>query len=473
MTNINNTPAPPPVNAEALLTVTPDGLEASIIIKPPENDGADLSYAQLKDFLTKNRIAFGIDEALLISLSEKPEYDKDIIIANGIPPEDGENAELIYHIETNRQIKPKEKADGSVDFKDLGTIQEISKDYVLCEKTPATPGKNGTDVKGLNIKQIPGKDIALPEGKNTVISEDKLKLLSAIDGHVTFLNGKISVLNTFVIDKNVSIETGNINFSGNVIVRGDVAQGFSIMATGDVTIEGVVEAATVIVGGNLIIKGGFLGASGGALNVAGNAVCRFIEGGQVTVKGNFETTYIMNASVKCGGSINLVGKGLIRGSYISARSSVTANFIGSPKASAINTVIEIGNDPFLIERLERLSKENEENKKNVANLELMIAPLEKGRMSGSLSYDKFKQLEKATALLDTLTKKYKDSQEQLEKVKTKMSVTINGAINIKQTVYTGVKLIIGPEMLVLQNEYDYVSFIRNADGITFLPLIKE
>ena len=102
----------------------------------------------------------------------------------------------------------------------------------------------------------------------------------------------------------------------------------------------------------------------------------------------------------------------------------------------------------------------------------MIAPLEKGRQSGSLSFEKFKQLEKANLLLETLKKKYKESLAKLEAIKKQISELGNGTINIKQTAYTGVKINIGSETLILQKEHDYVSFLKDADGITFIPLIR-
>ncbi|MCL2099361.1 MAG: FapA family protein [Oscillospiraceae bacterium] len=409
MTNMNVTPK----NAEALISISANRLEALIRITPPENGGADLSYAALKILLAKNRIIFGLDDAVIKSLSEYPVYGKDMPVARGIPSIPGTDAELIYHIETNRQIKPKEKEDGSVDFKDLGTIQNISKDYLLCEKTAATPGKNGTDVTGTVIKAVPGKDLALPGGKNTVLSEDKLKLYSAVDGHAAFTGGKINILDTFIVKGSISVETGNIDFSGNILVCGDVAQGYSLRATGDITVEGVVEAAQVTAGGNLVIRGGFLGGESGALYAGQNAVCRFIEGGQITAIGDVETTYIMNAKVNCGGKVNLIGKGLIRGGSISARKSVTAAYLGSPRAALAATVIEVGGNPLLPENPET-------------------------------------------------TEPSTDQPPESER----------GTINVKNTAYTGLKLIMGNESLILQTEHDRVSFYKDNEGIAFTPLIK-
>jgi len=472
MTNINTPLTPLPVNAEAIATISPNGLEASIKIKPPENGGTALSYGLLKVFLAKNRIVFGLDDNIIKSLGENPVYNTDFIVARGVDSVNGTDAHLIYHVETDRQLKPKEKDDGSVDFKDLGTIQDIKRGQLLCEKIPAVPGIQGTDVKGVKLNATAGRDLALPEGKNTVVSEDKLKLFSGVDGHVTVLGGKISVLNTFVVEGNVSVQTGNIDFSGNVVVKGDVTQGFTIKAAGDVTIDGVVEAAKLTIGGDLVIRGGFLGGESGEIEVSGKTLCRFIEGGKVSVKGDLETTYIMNAEVKCGGAVNLTGKGLIRGGYVLARTSVTANFLGSPKASSANTVIEIGNDPFLQEHYENLSRQAEEHKKNIAGLESMVNTLEKGRAAGTLTIEKIKQLEKATALLDNLKPAYGTIQESLEILEIQIAALGRGMVNVQRTAYTGLKLVIGTETLILQTEHDRVSFYNGQDGITFVPLVK-
>jgi uncharacterized protein (DUF342 family) len=463
----------PPVDAEAFITVSHDGLEASLKIKPPENGGKDLAFPMLKIFAAKNRVIFGVDDGILKSLGEKPVYNTEFIIARGIHKENGTHAELVYHVETHRQIKPKERADGTVDFKDLGLIQEIKKGQLLCEKIPASPGKPGTDVRGVALAAVDGKDIALPEGKNTVVSEDKLKLFSALDGQVTFAGGKINILNTFTVEGNVSVETGNIDFNGNVVVRGDVAHGYTIKAAGDVTVEGVVESAKLTVSGDLVIKGGFLGSDGGELEVAGSAFCRFIEGGQAIVKGNLDTTYIMNARVICGGTVNLSGKGLVRGGYLSARTCITANFLGSPQASSGNTVIEIGKDPFLIAQYEQLTKEAEEQEANIANLEAVVVPMTKAKQSGILTFEKVKQLEQAVALLENLKPAYISLKETLENIEAVIESLGRGTVNVQKTAYTGLKIVIGQETLILQKDHDYVTFYNGADGITFVPLTNK
>lgn len=71
--------------------------------------------------------------------------------------------------------------------------------------------------------------------------------------------------------------TGNIDYPGNVTVRGNVKGGFSIIAKGDIVVEGVVEDALIQAGGQIIVKRGIHGMTKGILRAQGNVICKFIE----------------------------------------------------------------------------------------------------------------------------------------------------------------------------------------------------
>ena len=458
---------PTPVSAEPILIISNNGLVATIKIKPPKNDGADLSYDDLKEFLAKNKIVYGIDDDILHSLANKPVYDREIIVARGVSSKNGSDAELIYYVEMERQLKPKEKEDGTVDFKELGTIQDVDKNTLLCEKKPLTGGIPGTDVMGNRIIPIPGKDRVMPAGKNTVLSDDKLKLLAAVSGQISIIAGKINVVNTFTVQGNVSTETGNINFVGNVVVRGDVMQGFSVQASGDVIVDGVVEVARIMAGGSLVIRGGFRGGETGILDIGGYAACLFIEGGEVTVKGNLQTTYILNSTVKCSNAVNLVGKGLIRGSYVTARTSVTANYLGSANMLPASTVIEVGSDPSLIKYFEALAKEIEPYEKNIAVRTLLVNSLTKSKETGGLTSEKEETLAKESEQLERMQLMYAGLKEEYGILEKQITELGYGTINVYKSAYAGVKIIIGAESLLLQVEHPYVSFSRYDIGITF------
>ena len=467
--NINS---PPPIDASAELIMSDGGLKALIKISPPANGGVDLTYDALENFLAEKKIIFGVDTNALKSLSEYPLYNAELIVARGIPAEAGKDAEIIYHIDTDRKLKPKEREDGSVDFKELGTVHEVKKGDLLCEKKPLTEGTTGTTVTDKTISTVSGRDKALPAGKNTVFSDDKLQLLAATDGHISIIGGKINILDVFTVKGNVSTETGNINFTGNIVVKGDVTRGFTVQATGDITVDGAVEKATVVAGGSLIIRGGFHGGENGSLTAGDNITCRFVEGGSVTVKNNLETTYVMNSEVKCGGEVRLSGKGLIRGGYVMARKSVTANFLGSGNSSTSSTIIEVGNDPLISSRLAEVSKEIEVCKKNISNLELMINTLTQQKNEGRLVAKKAESLKQAEDFVARLKIQSVALGEEYEMLQSEIAEIGYGTVNVRRSAYPNLKIVIGPDVLVLKNEYSYTTFSRSNEGIIFTAMTK-
>jgi hypothetical protein len=462
-------PPPPPVPAEAKVRITRDELEAYITLIPPRHDGPELSLAELKLALIKNGIMHGIDNNLLSTLAENPIYEIEFTIAKGTPKTDGENAELFYKVDMERRLMPKEKEDGSIDFRDLGIIQEVSQGAVLCEKIAATPGIPGTTVKATAIAPMPGKDKSMPMGKNVVFSDDHLKLLAGVDGHISIAGGKINVLDVFVVAGDVSSQTGNISFVGNVMIKGNVTQGYTVKSSGDVTINGVVESAKIITGGDLLIKGGFRGGETGELEIDGNAACSFIEGGTVRVRGNIDTSYIINSTVKCGGSVVLSGRGLIRGGSVTARESITANYIGAAVSSAVTTV-EVGNDPDIIERFKKVNQDMAVQDKNIKGVELVINSLMKLKQINRLPPDKAANLEKAELYVANMKETFLALRDEREVLKTQIEEIGYGKLNVKNTAYHGTKIVIGPEATTLQVDHSFCTFLRDVNGITFTRL---
>ena len=83
------------------------------------------------------------------------------------------------------------------------------------------------------------------------VSEDGLQLISSVSGHVTLENDKVFVSNVLEI-VDVDNSTGDIDYQGNVNIKGNVLAGFSVKATGDICSKwyrGKVQ--TIVAGGNI------------------------------------------------------------------------------------------------------------------------------------------------------------------------------------------------------------------------------
>ena len=104
------------------------------------------------------------------------------------------------------------------------------------------------DVFGQPVRGRRGTMPPVPQGRNIVYSEDRDRLLAACEGNLTFRSGRFHVENVFTVSGNVDNSVGNINFTGSVVIHGDVLEGYSVKAKGDITVMGIVEGARLSAG---------------------------------------------------------------------------------------------------------------------------------------------------------------------------------------------------------------------------------
>ncbi|MCL1804614.1 MAG: FapA family protein [Clostridiales bacterium] len=462
-----------PINAANRMTISSDGLRAELIISAPQNGGSPPTEEKIRASLEIQGVTYGVDEEMIGRIVENPQYDFPYIMARGLEPIDGTPSILEYKIQLGKDIKPKENPDGSVDYKDLGLIQNVKENQVLCVKTPAGEGTPGYNVLGVLLKPRPGRDDPLPMGKNTKLTEDQLQLMAACDGEVDLVGNKLHVLNTYTVNGDVSNATGNINFVGNLLIYGNVLTGFSIQADGNITVNGSVEDANVSAGGNIVIKEGIHGggqdSSQGVVQAGGFVKSKYIQSAIVRAGGDIESTYIQHSNVQSMTNVTAMGtKGTLTGGRVVARNNITAAFIGG-RNSAVPTTLEVGNNPATVEKYHRLEKELETIESQMSSLKPAIAMLEGLEQEGKLSEERLDTLNQARTAYQTLGDNMAVQQKELEAVKEEMASLGYGSINAKQSIFPGVRVVIGSEQILLERQYDFTSFVRGGDGISSVP----
>ena len=146
-----------------------------------------------------------------------------------------------------------------MDFKNLNIVNQVEQGTAICEIIQPEDPVTGMNIYGNEIPGKPGSMPAIPNGDNTYLSEDGTKLIAAITGNLTFSNNRFSVRQQFDVPENVDASTGNIEFAGDVIIRGSVLEGYTVKAGGNVTVYGMVEGAQISAGGNVQLKQGSTG----------------------------------------------------------------------------------------------------------------------------------------------------------------------------------------------------------------------
>ncbi len=443
------------------IRVDANKLNAFVILK-----SGDISKEEIMEAIKSVGIKYGVFEKKVEELAKSPILDEPILIATGKPPVDGKDAVIEYKLSGEKsEKKPVMMKNGSVNYKEVRSYDVVSKGDVLAVKKPATKGKNGVDVFGNDITAKDGKDAKIPIGKNTKLVEDGTMLVATCSGVPKIGENIVEVEEVLEIKGDVGYSTGNVDFPGDVHVKGGVKPTFVVKADGNVKIDGIVEAATVQSGGNIECHG-VKGKNKGIIFANGDIHAMFLENANVKCNGSlYVRDSIVNSVVRVGGSVEVLGgKGEIVGSNVAAKFTVSAKRIGSWMASS--TRIEVGVDPELRDKISELSAKIYIDKENLEKVVKLVEALEKlkKKMGGTLPSDKeevYTKLKKTRySLYATLSKMI----EEMKKCQRKSEIeSSQGKVVVTSQAYPDLELRIGNARLRLNREVGPAQFV-NQDG---------
>lgn len=453
------------------INISRDSLTAYLTIYRALN-GEKLSLADIKTACLNKGITFGLDEVKIMIAIEENNCVVDFPIAKGRPAVHGRNAEIKFHFnEKGIDLKPKELENGKVDFYNIKLIQTVTKGQLLVEKTPATPGIPGMTVTGKELPAKKGKDLMLPLGKNVVPSADNLKGYASCEGHVVFVDRKVSVLPVYEVNGDVDFSTGNIDFVGNVIVKGNIKEGFTVKAKGDIEVFGTVEGGNISVLGNIIIKKGIRGLKKSVIEAKGNIYSNFIE--YATVKADNDIIVneaIMHSTVNAGTTIQVGGRrGLVVGGICRAGKSLICKNIGSSFATV--TKIEVGISPDVRSKLIETNKNLEKIKDNIDKTDKGIKILKdiKNKVS-RLPADKEILLSKLVSTKNQLEKEQADLTYLKFELEDQIKEIEEGFIKVTGVINCGVNVTIGRAYMHFTNEMNKVILKEKGVDISISPL---
>lgn len=296
----------------------------------------------------------------------------------------------------------------------------------------------GTAIPARNGRRPPS-----PVGKNTHLIQNDTLLVADCDGVIRFIRDNIDVNEVLKINSSIDQLTGNINFSGDVSIEGDICDGFSVNSGGNVIVKGVVEDAAINAAGNVHISNGINGGGDNKIIVGGDLRCKYIEHANIHVDGNIYVDYIIDSKVTCMGNIVLSGsRELIIGGEIKVLGELLAKDIGSP--SERTTKIEmIGIKIIDKDKILMLTKERDELKKRQQTIVESAMKLSKNRMSSEDDIaEKIAMVKKQSLIIKDRIELLNNQIHQLEN---EWSMEYPGSISCKRRLYQGVKISFGEE----------------------------
>ncbi|PVE20154.1 DUF342 domain-containing protein, partial [Microvirga sp. KLBC 81] len=147
-----------------------------------------------------------------------------------------------------------------IDYRDLGSLLLVTPGMPLMRRIPPLPGIDGCNVLGQPVlpDELPDTPFNAEMSGVEIDPEDPNLLRAAIAGSPKLIHQGAQVNPVVEVDA-VDLSTGNINFQGSLQVRGDISATMEVRVTGDVVVNGTMEAALVEAGGNVTVKGGIIG----------------------------------------------------------------------------------------------------------------------------------------------------------------------------------------------------------------------
>ena len=331
--------------------------------------------------------------------------------------------------------------------------------------TPADPGTPGIDVTGGTLKPKKVKQLALKHGKNIHLSEDKCEMYADVSGNVTLVDDTVFVSNQYEVPADVGASTGDIEYDGSVLVKGNVLTGYKIKATGDITVNGVVEGATLITDGKIVLKRGIQGKGQANLQAGGDVISNFIESANVICSGKIMTDAVMHSKIQAEDDIIVKGKrGLIAGGSMRTKTRIEAKTIGSTMGTM--TELEVGVDPKITERYRILEKEMDslasEREGLLQNVMLLKKRLE---MKGKLDDEKMASLKRFGDRIKEIDTQLETDSGEKEVLEEELTKKENGKIIAENIVYPGVKMTISSVSNSIKSEVQHSAFVRDGADI--------
>lgn len=419
------------------IDVSLDKMEVICRFYPPSVGGKLMDAREIVESLSFHKIKFGLDQHAVFDFLQEHRYCTDYVFARGKAPVHGTDAKIEYFFETSKNLQPKRNEDGSVDYKELNTISHVKKGDLLARLIPEDPGEPGKNVYGEELHPRTVKKARLEYGKNISINEDGTEIYSDVTGHVSLVSGKVFVSNVFEVPADVDNSIGNVSYDGSVLIHGNVKSGFSVQATGDVIVEGVVEGAEITAGGQIIIKHGIHGMLKGVFRAGTNLMAKYIENATVFAGGYVEAELILNSEISAEGSVQVHGKkGLINGGTIRAGNSIEADNIGTGMGTA--TYLEVGVEPERKEHYISLSKDLERCTKEMEDMKVILQTYTaKLKRKEYLPPDKVKYVQQLAASVKEKQSEIERLEKGVEKIHNGMLSSNQAYVTVSRTIHPG------------------------------------
>ncbi len=464
------------VSIEQLIKITPDRMQAFLLLKPPPPGQSLPDQESFDRTLDEEGVCYGrLPHAFgqcLARLSEE-NRPQQAVVALGILPIKGRDAWLRFEMEIG-PIPGKILGNGEIDFRERNMFIGVNKDQLIAVKIPLTAGTPGRDIFGDPVTSEPGNDIIINISDDAVIDSATGEIRATRAGVLSKVNeGSVKVCSRQIIAKDVDFETGNINSNDALEIKGSIMPKFKVNAMGDILVCGTIEKAQVNSGGNVVVQGGLIGELSD-IRAKGDVDITLAEHGRISADGSiilrksaFSSRLYACGDIHCDSSSRVIHTQLI------AAGSITTGRVGSDNAEP--SLLAAAVSPLQMQLFFDLSKIATAKKK-----EIEVLKMRQGRNAwsdelGELTLD-LEEVQGKLAGLNLICPTVPKSADN------GLSHALQCIIAVSGKVFEGTEIRIGNRRMVLEKTMSNIQFKlqdhlaavggRATSGIIATPLTK-
>jgi uncharacterized protein (DUF342 family) len=319
------------------VAISKDQMEVKLYPLVQVTDGALTTFEDVVEACRRENIKVELDEKLIEKqlLSPNP---IETTIAKGIKPCDGKDGHLEYMVDMSAkpQFIAEPKEGDMIDYKNSMQVTLVCVGDVLATVVPPTDGEDGMDVRGTVIKSRPGEKAKFFLGEGVEEKDDLITVIAA--GTPSIQDDIIMIRRTYVLQGDVDLSTGNINFPGTVIIHGNVMEGFEIISEENVVINGFISGATIKAKGYIKCAGGIQGKEKTDITAGSFVAAKFVSAATVIAEGDILITKdILHSKIHCLGELRLGGS--LIGGVATALKGIECGNLGSE--TGVKTLVNI------------------------------------------------------------------------------------------------------------------------------------
>ena len=326
--------AEPSTDGQVEISVSRDEMLVRASFHPPTGDGKPLLLEAVQDAIEGARITAGVDweavKGCLLTCNEERVDVREVVIARGKKPIDEIPPYLVLSDRLVSREKKEESLGARVDFKELSLFTLVKTGEELAVLMPMQDGTMGATVRG-NAVAFSKQRIPFPRpGKNTVW--DAGRVIAKCDGRFQVTADSFWIDEVLDILGDIDLRVGNIDFPGDVVIRGEVRDGFAVKAGKSILCTGCIGAARIDCGGDLVTQQGIVGKEKAVIRVGGTAEAKFLEGCALDAGGPVKVrTSILNSTIHTKDRVEMGERGIIIGGIVKAQNGVSAAQIGTER----------------------------------------------------------------------------------------------------------------------------------------------